>query len=846
MIKRWVVSLFLNFLLFLFRFNSEKQTAGKGLLHSTSSSPSLDGDLIKWEKQQVLEQADAQAAMGVTVGKGLTRSMTSTSQLDDSDVPPSTPACFALPLSSAVTSTASTPSNASGSTKKNAKGEVNKAKNKFKEAAKKELLKVNQALASGRRVLAAASISTETTAPIWYPNSSNPVPSAMQLTAANLNVLSLEVPATVTPFNTPNSKFMDLPVGDVAARTGNKLSVIAGEELSAGSSIDGTPESKRSTTATPKFSVTVTVAIAEASTMAGSLNENNDDENNGDENNGDEDVEPDGELCILPKFTGSVDAWTYELPVEDAALEASKKALRRKKRKEKEEEEKKRNNITKSGPPTPRGGSIFLGGEAEKEKIMQNLSLVNDSTEKEEKGLKEGKEEIKSPPFVVGGDSQEAEKEKFINQLSVVGDGMGSKEKGADLKENETTPKEKEGKDGKKKDKKKDKKEGEEKDGKDKDKDKEEDEFADDFLFKDSMTSWALRTLRWNGNPLQKLYRLSALINKLINQLDHKIGLIPMAQRAPSTDALPVIPSVASDICDISRSGRASPSLPFPSLPPSFASIDDGIPLISSTPFASSSNLTTELQKTTTQQPQANAKRASVVDAPRIRQLQGEEAVDINESTHSGGSFHNSWKALPDEYDNHPATKKGDFFDYSSAPLPVVVGADANKGPVPKTGMGLKTEISQMNLLAGHDLKAWVPEDIKMTSLLDVAVNTPTTLDVVPAANGTPSPLPVSASSKPMPMPDFSQLTLEEMLELEVKEKEWSVYPENHMMCEKETLKLLRDRWLTLMESFFDKKEGCFDPTKIPDIYDCILYDVLHNQEFLSGNCSSYSFLFFR
>jgi inositol hexakisphosphate/diphosphoinositol-pentakisphosphate kinase len=37
-------------------------------------------------------------------------------------------------------------------------------------------------------------------------------------------------------------------------------------------------------------------------------------------------------------------------------------------------------------------------------------------------------------------------------------------------------------------------------------------------------------------------------------------------------------------------------------------------------------------------------------------------------------------------------------------------------------------------------------------------------------------------------------------------------------------------RWRRLKEEFFDSKSGRFDISKLPDIYDCSLYDILHNQ----------------
>ena len=44
-----------------------------------------------------------------------------------------------------------------------------------------------------------------------------------------------------------------------------------------------------------------------------------------------------------------------------------------------------------------------------------------------------------------------------------------------------------------------------------------------------------------------------------------------------------------------------------------------------------------------------------------------------------------------------------------------------------------------------------------------------------------------------------------------------------------ETLQLMVKRWSKL-EKDFKQAEGKFDISKIPDIYDCIKYDLLHNR----------------
>ena len=44
-----------------------------------------------------------------------------------------------------------------------------------------------------------------------------------------------------------------------------------------------------------------------------------------------------------------------------------------------------------------------------------------------------------------------------------------------------------------------------------------------------------------------------------------------------------------------------------------------------------------------------------------------------------------------------------------------------------------------------------------------------------------------------------------------------------------ETLRLMINRWAKLVKDF-KSKNGDFDISKIPDIYDCIKYDMLHNR----------------
>ena len=47
----------------------------------------------------------------------------------------------------------------------------------------------------------------------------------------------------------------------------------------------------------------------------------------------------------------------------------------------------------------------------------------------------------------------------------------------------------------------------------------------------------------------------------------------------------------------------------------------------------------------------------------------------------------------------------------------------------------------------------------------------------------------------------------------------------DHLLCHQETLFLLKTRWDRLIQAFYDPTSRSFDPTKIPDVYDCIKVD---------------------
>lgn len=58
-------------------------------------------------------------------------------------------------------------------------------------------------------------------------------------------------------------------------------------------------------------------------------------------------------------------------------------------------------------------------------------------------------------------------------------------------------------------------------------------------------------------------------------------------------------------------------------------------------------------------------------------------------------------------------------------------------------------------------------------------------------------------------------------------------------LANEETLQLMVNRWKKLEKDFM-LKNGKFDISKIPDIYDCIKYDLLHNRycNVLVGGCN--------
>ena len=50
------------------------------------------------------------------------------------------------------------------------------------------------------------------------------------------------------------------------------------------------------------------------------------------------------------------------------------------------------------------------------------------------------------------------------------------------------------------------------------------------------------------------------------------------------------------------------------------------------------------------------------------------------------------------------------------------------------------------------------------------------------------------------------------------------------------TLTLTRARWAKLVKDFYKPKKDTFDTTKVPDLYDNALYDMVHNRHLELGS----------
>ena len=53
--------------------------------------------------------------------------------------------------------------------------------------------------------------------------------------------------------------------------------------------------------------------------------------------------------------------------------------------------------------------------------------------------------------------------------------------------------------------------------------------------------------------------------------------------------------------------------------------------------------------------------------------------------------------------------------------------------------------------------------------------------------------------------------------------------------CQMENLVLMFKRWKKLEKDFYSKKSGLYDTSKIPDVYDCNIYDLIHNPALTNG-----------
>ena len=58
----------------------------------------------------------------------------------------------------------------------------------------------------------------------------------------------------------------------------------------------------------------------------------------------------------------------------------------------------------------------------------------------------------------------------------------------------------------------------------------------------------------------------------------------------------------------------------------------------------------------------------------------------------------------------------------------------------------------------------------------------------------------------------------------------------SELECESEKIILIFKRWIKLYQDFYDNKKKKFDISKIPDIYDNIKYDLIHNPFLLNDN----------
>jgi inositol hexakisphosphate/diphosphoinositol-pentakisphosphate kinase len=85
---------------------------------------------------------------------------------------------------------------------------------------------------------------------------------------------------------------------------------------------------------------------------------------------------------------------------------------------------------------------------------------------------------------------------------------------------------------------------------------------------------------------------------------------------------------------------------------------------------------------------------------------------------------------------------------------------------------------------------------------------------------------------------DYDLNELSEFVKEKNKEKENEKLKDEELAfdCEDEKIILIYKRWIKLYQDFFNKKKNRFDISKIPDVYDNIKYDLIHNKTILNDD----------
>ena len=76
-----------------------------------------------------------------------------------------------------------------------------------------------------------------------------------------------------------------------------------------------------------------------------------------------------------------------------------------------------------------------------------------------------------------------------------------------------------------------------------------------------------------------------------------------------------------------------------------------------------------------------------------------------------------------------------------------------------------------------------------------------------------------------------SNNTLEEIIRIKTKKKQ--INNKTLLDCEEEKVVLIYKRYVKLFNDFYDKEKEKFDISKIPDIYDNLKYDIIHNKQII-------------